>query len=141
LRGLQASGVLLQPGGDGAGIDRVGIDAVARPAPGRLDREHHRRGLGLAIGLARAVGTEPEVQVTEHDRAVQVRVRAQRDDPRPACRLECRAHSGRQCEVAQVVGGELQLVTLRGAGQLRYRHDAGVVDQDVQRAASARAVS
>jgi hypothetical protein len=89
----------------------------ARPAPGCLDREHDRCGLRLGVGLARVVGTEPEVQVPEDDRAVQVRARAQRDDPRPACRRERRAEPGRQREVAQVVGGELQLVALRGAGQ------------------------
>jgi Stage II sporulation protein E (SpoIIE)/GAF domain len=137
-RGFQASGVLLEPGGDGAGIDGVGIYTFARPAPGRLDREQNHRGLGLGIGLPRVIGAEPEVHVTEHDRAVQVRIGAQRDDPRPARRRERRAEPGRQREVAQVVGGELQLMALRAAGQLRHGHDPGVVDQDVQWAAPAR---
>ncbi len=39
----------------------------------------------------------------------------------------------RQREVAEIVGPELPLEALRRLFQLGHRHDAGVVDQDVER--------
>lgn len=42
-------------GGDRARVDRVGGDAVAGPAPGRLNREQDIRGLRLAVRQPRVV--------------------------------------------------------------------------------------
>jgi hypothetical protein len=44
----------------------------------------------------------------------------------------------REREVAEVVGLELELPALRGQLEVRQCHHAGVVDEDVQRARSAR---
>src|ERR1700722_19805873 len=46
--GPQATGVLLQAGGDGAGVEGVGVDAFAGPASGGLDSEQRAGGLGRA---------------------------------------------------------------------------------------------
>src|SRR5260221_7410919 len=44
-RCLEPAGVLLQAGGDRAGVRGIGPDAIAVPAPGRLDGEHGVGGL------------------------------------------------------------------------------------------------
>ena len=72
LRGLQAAGVFLQAGGDGAGVEGVGVAAFARPAAGGLDGEQHIGGLGLSIGGEGVAGAEVEVQVAEDDGGQQV---------------------------------------------------------------------
>jgi hypothetical protein len=61
-----------------------------------------------------------------------VRPRTDRDDACPAGGRECAMQSGGQCEVAEMIGGELELPTLRRSGQ-RAGHDPGIVDQDVHR--------
>src|ERR1700683_4438457 len=54
--GLQAAGVLLQAGGDGAGVEGVSVDALTGPAARGLDSEQHAGGLGLAVGGEGFVG-------------------------------------------------------------------------------------
>src|SRR5689334_5301728 len=72
LGGPQAAGVLLQAGGDGAGVEGVRVDALAGPAAGGLDGQQRAGGLGLAVGGEGVVGAEVEVQVVEDDRGQQV---------------------------------------------------------------------
>ncbi len=103
--------------------------------PGRRSHDYVRHGTtDLFAALTIADGTVIS-QLRRHHRAAEFKEFLARIDKNvPAGR---RAEPGRQREVAQVVGGELQLVTLGGAGQFGYRHDPGVVDQNVQRAAPA----
>src|SRR5271163_3242781 len=68
LGGPQATGVLLQAGGDGAGVESVSVDTLAGPAARGFDSEQHVGGLGLAVGGEGVVGAEVEVQVVEDDR-------------------------------------------------------------------------
>jgi hypothetical protein len=53
---------------DRARVHRIGGDAVAGPAAGRLDREQDVDGLRLAIGEPRVVRAGTEVDVLEDDR-------------------------------------------------------------------------
>ena len=75
-----------------------------------------------------------EVRVVEDDRREQVPARAHRDDPRVPGRGQRRVQPEGELEVTEVVGRELHLPALGSALQLGQRHDAGVVDQDVQSA-------
>src|SRR5438477_3081957 len=65
-----------------------------------------------------------------------MRGRADRYDAGAAGRLERRVEAGRQREVAEVVGRELQLPAV-GRVRLGRGHHAGVVDEEVQRAVPA----
>jgi hypothetical protein len=73
------------------------------------------------------------VQVVEYDRGQQVGAGADGHDPRAMGGGERVVQPGGEGEVAQEVRGELHFPALAGALELRERHDAGVVDQDVQR--------
>jgi hypothetical protein len=73
-----------------------------------------------------------EVEVVEDHRGVQVCPRADRDHPRALGGVQSGEQPGREPEVAEVVGGELELVPLAASPELRDGHDPGVVDQDVQ---------
>ena len=135
LRRLEGGGVpvLLETGPDPAGHERVGGDAVRGPAAVGLHGEQHVGGLRLAVGDARVVGPPVEEQVVEGRR---VRCRGRSSSPPPPGRRPRPASASwrpsGQREVAEVVGGELELPALRGV-RLGAGHDPGVVDQDVQR--------
>ena len=125
--------VALEVRADRAGHEGVGGDAVARPAPRRLDGEQRVGRLRLAVGQPRVVLAALEVDVLEHDRREPVRARAERDDARVAGGRERFVQAQREREVAEVVGRELAAPSPRGV-RLGRRHHAGVVDEDVQRA-------
>jgi hypothetical protein len=72
----------LQAGGDGAGVEGVGVDALAGPAARGLDREQRVGGLALAVCGEGVVGAELEVQVVEDDRGEQVAAGAHGHLPR-----------------------------------------------------------
>src|ERR1700739_3040751 len=84
--------------------------------------------LGVFIGLAAVVGASPPVGVVEVQFAATVEVGAQGDD----AAADLGQQQIGQCEVAEVVGAELQFEAVRGAG-FGDLHDAGVVDQDIDR--------
>ena len=97
------------------------------------DCEEHVRGLGLAIGQPRIVGSEGEVEIVEDHRREHVAAGADGDDPGAAVGGQGVVEAEGQGEVTEVVGRELELPALARV-LLRRRHDAGVVDEDVQRA-------
>jgi len=96
------------------------------------DSEQDVGCLGLAVGLPRVIGAVLEMDVVEHHVAVDVPHRADRDHPGAPGRGQRAAQSGGQGEVAEVIDGELHLPATSVAHQWGG-HDAGVVDQDVQR--------
>lgn len=118
---------------DAAGVDGVRPDAPVRQPAGQLDREEDVGRLALPVGrpgLVRpAVG---EVVVVEPERADLVAAARGVDDARPGPGGEDLGHEGvGQQEVPEVVRGQLQLVALLVPAVLRHRHDAGIVDDDV----------
>jgi hypothetical protein len=58
---------------DGTRIERVGVDPIRRPAPGRLNCDESRGGLRLRVRGSRVVGPETKVQVIEDDWRRQMR--------------------------------------------------------------------
>jgi hypothetical protein len=81
----------------------------------------------------RRVRDEVEVEVVEKHRGKQVPARAYEDNARAVGLDQSAMQPGRQGEVPQIVGAELQFEALRRLLQVRHRHDAGVVDEDVER--------
>ncbi len=76
------------------------------------------------------------MQVVEVDPAALAgRQAAQRDDPRAVGGAQQRQHVRGQREVSEMVTAELQFEAVGGGVAFRRRHDTGVVDQDVDRAA------
>jgi hypothetical protein len=78
-----------------------------------------------------------EVQVVEVHSRPQVAPRTQRHDARSAGGGEGVVQAQRECEVAEVVGGEVRLDALRVQREFGQRHDAGVVDEQVERSGPA----
>ena len=113
---------------------------IPSPAQRRVacDREQHVGGLGLAVGHPRVVGPLVELQVLEDDRRAQVAARAQRDDPSSVRGGQRVVQADGEREVPEVVGGELHLPALGRVLERGERHHAGVVDEQVQRAAPVR---
>ncbi len=72
------------------------------------------------------------MDIVEDHRRAQVGSGADRHDAGAAGGRERAVQAGGKREVAEMIGGELELPALWCAG-LRARHHAGVVDQDVQR--------
>ena len=124
--------VALEVRHDPARHQRVGRDAVVRPAARRLDGEQHVGRLGLAVREPRVVRAALEVDVLEDDRRAAMGGRAHGDDAAGAVGGQRLAQAEREREVPEVVGRELQLPAL-GRARLGGRHHAGVVDQHVQR--------
>ncbi len=124
--------VALQVGHDAAGHQRVGDDAVARPTPRGLDGEQRVRRLRLPVRGPRLVGALVEVQVVEHHRRVEVAAGAHRHDAGGPGRGHGVVQAECQGGMPEMVGRELALPPLRRADE-RAGHDAGVVDQQVQR--------
>ena len=121
----------------GAGQPRVGGDRQGGASCGRqpllkLDRHHHVGQFALAVG-GPGVVAPLALQVVKGDAAEVVGPRAHGHDPGALLLLEQGQQGGGEGEVAQVVDGELELVALAGEAP-RWRHHAGVVDQQVQAA-------
>jgi hypothetical protein len=124
--------VTLKIGQDGAGHQGVGRDAIARPTRGGADGEEDVRRLRLPVGRPRLVEAEGELDVVEHHRRSHVRARADGHDARGSVGSERIVEADGQREVTEMVRRELQLPPL-GRVLFGGRHDAGVVDQQVQR--------
>lgn len=127
-----------------ARIPRVGDDRAAAAAlpPRELARQEHVARLGLPVVGALVGVRDGGARAVERD-AVGGRGQVDGDRGRPGDAdgagggdrgglAEEREELLRQEVVAEDVGGELQLVALRGAGAGGRRHDAGVVGEDVE---------
>ncbi len=90
--------------------------------------------LGLAVGQVGRVAAL-EIGIVEVDPAKAGRQAAQRHHARIVGGAQQWQQVGRQCEMAEVVAAELQLEPVSGGVALGRLHHAGVVDQDVDRAA------
>ena len=88
--------------------------------------EQQVRQLGLAVGRPGQVWAGLPVQILEADVADQVHHRRHRDHPVG----DLGQQQVGQREVAEVVGPDLAFEPVDGQG-VRHRHDAGVVDQNV----------
>lgn len=67
------------------------------------------------------------------DAAAAGRQAAQRDDPRALCRAQQRQQVCGWREVSEMVAAELQFEAVGSGNAFRWGHDAGVVDQQVDR--------
>ena len=101
LRSAQPAGVLLEAGGDRAGIQCVGDDSVISPLCSYLNGQQYGRRLRLTVSGHWIVGSEPVMEVVEHHGREQVsgrtdrhhaRRRRRRREPSATAR---RARSGR----------------------------------------------
>ena len=106
-------------------------DAGFGGAAVQLPREQEVRQLAVAIGL---LGVVRRLRVAlEHGIVTSVMCdRGHGDHPRVRRCEESGQEQAREREVAEVVGAELQLVTVVRLAVLRRRHHAGVVDQQVE---------
>jgi hypothetical protein len=99
--------------------------------PLQLEGEEQAGELRLTIGPHRLVAPR-RVQIVEVDRAVPRGNARQRDDARVRPIAQQRHEVGRQGEVAEIVGAELQLEAIRGGLPPRRGHHGGVVDQQIE---------
>src|ERR1700730_2970982 len=108
--------------------DRQDMATAGRKLLVQFACEQQVRQLGVFIGLAAVVPASPPVGVVEVQFCATVEVGAQGDD----AAADLGQQQIGQCEVAEVVGTELQFEAVCGAsfGDL---HDAGVVDKDIDR--------
>ena len=115
------------------GWDRVAGDppAVGGAAALQFEPEQPERDLGLAIRGHAVVGTLPG-EVVPVDVSAAGRDADLRRHPRSAL-LQQGQQPGDERDVAEMVGAELQLETVRGGLAVRRGHDARVVDQQVDR--------
>src|ERR1700752_2704178 len=108
--------------------DRQDMATAGRKLTVQFASEQQVRQLGILIGLAAVVEGSPPIGVVEVQLWSTVKVGAQCHD----AAADLGQQQIGQCEVAEVVGTELQFEAVRGAsfGDL---HDAGVVYQDSDR--------
>lgn len=132
-RRAQTAGVLLQSGGDGTGMGRVGDDSVVTPAFGDADGQQHIGGLGLPVCAPRIVGSETVVDVVEHHRRQQMSTGTDRHHPCATRCAECVMQSEGESEMADEVRRELHFMAVRRSRQFGQRHDTGIVDQHMHR--------
>ncbi len=114
----------------------VGHDSPVGPLASavELEGEHQVRRLRLRVGLGRVVALLP-LQVVEFDAAHSGRRAAQRRDTGVVGGAKQRQQVAGQREVAEMVAAELQLESVGRGLAFGRLHDAGVVDQDVDRPA------
>ncbi len=120
-------------GDDDARMQGVTPDPVAGPAPVQFHGEEHVGGLGLAVGQV-TLETGGEVRVVPADVADPMGAGGHVHDPGAVRGTQRGPHAEGQLEVPEMVGRERRLVTAR-VQDPPGRAAAGVVDQDVQRAA------
>src|SRR5580698_9802050 len=113
-------------------MKRVGADAIATPALRNANSEECVGGLGLSVGAHRRVRNEIKVEVVKCDRREQVCCGAQGHDSGTPCCGQRSVQAGCQCEVAQEIRAKLKLESLGSLLKLRHRHDASVVQQDME---------
>jgi len=99
----------------------------------KFQREHQHGQLGHAIGLERDIGAL-RLQVGQIDRLHSRREAADIDDARSVAAPQQRQQARRQGEMAEIVGGELQLESIGALAPLGQRHDARVIDQQIDAA-------
>ena len=106
------------------------LPPVRLAAAGELLGEQQVRELRLPVRAPRAV-LLLTLQVVEVHPADARRGAAQRHDPRRLGSPDEREEPGRQREVTEHVGAELELEPVGGLLALGHRHDPGVVHEDV----------
>src|SRR3954452_5238339 len=128
---LLAREVALQGGHDPAGVHGERADPLVLAERVELEGEQAVGRLRLAVGLPLLVRIALELQVVEADRADPVSRRGELDHARAAAARERGPEEVREDIVAEVVGRELALPAWSDA-ELRRRHDAGVVDEQIE---------
>ena len=119
---------------DAARVHREGAHADIAPEEVDAEREQGIGGLRLSVGLPFVIGAGVEVRIIpEHVRA-RVADGGERHDTGAFGRLQLRGEFHGQRHVAEMVGAELAFPALADAGE-GAGHDAGIVDQEVQRPA------
>jgi hypothetical protein len=99
----------------------------------QFQRENQHGQFALRIGLP---GIEPPgpLQIVEMDRRLElVRHAAEADHARRDAGPQPRQKLGGECEMAQIIGAELQLEPILGFDPPGRQHHAGIVHQQVQR--------
>ncbi len=126
LAGLQMAGEL---GQDPARVQRRRPHSPRFMPPVELHREQNVSGLGPAIGDHRVVGRALEVRIVELH--VRIAMAGGGDIHQPSARSDQGCDAVHQHEVAEVIGSELGLETVRCAPERRAHH-ARVGDHDVE---------
>src|SRR3984893_14982842 len=113
-------------------MECIGTNSVTCPTLGDADGQEGVSSLGLAVGADWGVRNEVEIQTIENHRREQMAGGAYRYDSRSVCCSKGRVQTDGERELSEEVGAELKFEALRRLVELRHRHDAGVVDQDVE---------
>lgn len=116
-RRLEATRILLQSRRDCSRVGRIGTNAVICPMLGDADRKKGVSSLGPAVSADWRARHEVEIQIIKNH---------QRQMAAGAYRYDPGAVLGKR-DVSKEVGAELKF-----EAHFRHRHDAGVVDNDVE---------